>query len=173
MNDGAYRNAYEEVLGRFATRKGIVVDTRFNGGGDLVADLAMFLTGERFFDYTTDDRSTGYEPNFRWTKPSVSIAGEANYSDGHCYAYAYQALDIGPLVGMPVPGTCTFAGWESLPNGARWGVPGMGVKNNAGQYLENHQTEPDIRVMNEFTVRALGRDQQLEAAVAELRTLIR
>jgi len=173
MNDGAYRNAYEEVLGRFATRKGIVVDTRFNGGGDLVADLAMFLTGEHFFDYTTDTRSTGYEPNFRWTKPSISIAGEANYSDGHCYAYAYQALDIGPLVGMPVPGTCTFAGWESLPNGARWGVPGMGVKNNAGQYLENHQTEPDIRVMNEFNVRARGRDQQLEAAVEALMRSIR
>ncbi|MGD2123044.1 MAG: S41 family peptidase, partial [Gemmatimonadota bacterium] len=172
MNDGAYRNTFEEALGRFATRKGLVVDTRFNGGGDLVADLAMFLSGEQFFDYTTDTRSTGYEPNFRWTKPSVSIAGEANYSDGHCYAYAYQELGIGPLVGMPVPGTCTFAGWASLPDGTRWGVPGMGVKNNAGQYLENLQTYPDIQVMNEFPVRAQGRDQQLEAAVAELMRLI-
>lgn len=174
MNDGAYRDAYEEALGRFATRDGLVVDTRFNGGGDLVADLAMFLSGERFFDYTTDTRSTGYEPNFRWTKPSVSIAGEANYSDGHCYAYAYKDLDLGPLVGMPVPGTCTFAGWEGLPGGqVRWGVPGMGVKNNQGQYLENLQTEPDIRVMNEFSVRAQGRDQQLEAAVEELLNLVR
>ncbi|MCJ7628491.1 MAG: S41 family peptidase [Longimicrobiales bacterium] len=173
MNDGAYRNMFEEVMGRFANAKGIVVDTRFNGGGDLVADLAMFLTGEKFFDYTTDNRSTGYEPNFRWTKPSVSIAGESNYSDGHCYAYAYQALGIGPLLGMPVPGTCTFAGWESLANGIRWGVPGMGVKINDGQYLENHQTEPDIRVMNEFSIRSQGRDQQLEAAVAELTRLIR
>jgi Tol biopolymer transport system component/C-terminal processing protease CtpA/Prc len=173
MSDGAYRTAYEEVLGRFATRKGIVVDTRFNGGGDLVADLAMFLSGERFFDYTTDAHSTGYEPNFRWTKPSVSIAGEANYSDGHCYAYAYKELGLGTLIGMPVPGTCTFAGWEGLPDGTRWGVPGMGVKNNAGQYLENLQTDPDIRVMNEFVPRSQGRDQQLEAAVAELLRLIR
>ena len=174
MNDGAYRDAYEEALGRFATREGLVVDTRFNGGGDLVADLAMFLSGERFFDYTTDTRSTGYEPNFRWTKPSVSIAGEANYSDGHCYAYAYKDLDLGPLLGMPVPGTCTFAGWEGLPGGdISWGVPGMGVKNNEGRYLENLQTEPDIRLMNEFSVRAQGRDQQLEAAVEELFKLIR
>jgi Tol biopolymer transport system component/C-terminal processing protease CtpA/Prc len=172
MNDGSYRNTIEEVLGRFATREGIVVDTRFNGGGDLVADLAMFLSGERFFDYTTDTRSTGFEPNFRWTKPSVSLVGESNYSDGHCYAYAYQELEIGPLIGMPVPGTCTFAGWEGLPNGARWGVPGMGVKNNAGQYLENLQTEPDIRVMNEYEIVSQGRDQQLEAAVAELLRLI-
>ncbi|MFC1661827.1 S41 family peptidase, partial [Gemmatimonadota bacterium] len=173
MNDGAYRTAFEEVLGRFATRRGLVVDTRFNGGGDLVADLAMFLSGERFFDYTTDTRSTGYEPNFRWTKPSVSLVGESNYSDGHCYAYAYQELGIGPLIGMPVPGTCTFAGWEGLPDGTRWGVPGMGVKNNAGQYLENLQTDPDIQVMNEFGVVSHGRDQQLEAAVAELLRLVR
>ncbi|HSW28397.1 MAG TPA: S41 family peptidase [Longimicrobiales bacterium] len=173
MSDGAFRTAFEEVLGRFPDRAGLVVDTRFNGGGDLVADLDMFLTGERFFTYTTDTRATGYEPNFRWTKPSVSLAGEANYSDGHCYAYVYKELKIGPLVGMPTPGTCTFAGWETLPDGTRWGVPGMGVKNNAGRYLENLQTEPDIQIFNEQGVVSRGRDQQLEAAVAELRKRVR
>jgi C-terminal processing protease CtpA/Prc len=175
MNDGAYRTAFEEVLGKYATRKGVVVDTRFNGGGDLVADLAMFLSGEQFFDYTTDEHSQGFEPNFRWTRPSVAIAGEADYSDGHCFAYAYQALDLGTLVGMPVPGTCTFAGWESLPDGhTRWGVPGLGVKDSrTGQYLENLQTEPDLLVRNDADVQGAGRDRQLEAAVAELQRLVR
>ncbi len=169
MNDGAYRNAYEEVMGKFATRKGVVIDTRFNGGGDLVADLAMFLSGKRFFEYASDRRSSGYEPNFRWTKPSVSLANEANYSDGHCYAYAVKALGLGKLVGMPTPGTCTFAGWESLPDGIRWGVPHAGVKDSiTGKYLENQQTEPDIKVMNEYEVVIKGKDQQLEAAVAAL-----
>ena len=169
MNDGAYRNTYEEVMGKYADRKGIVVDTRFNGGGDLVADLAMFLSGQKFFDYTTDTRSNGYEPNFRWTKPSISLANEANYSDGHCYAYSYQSLKLGKLVGMPVPGTCTFAGWESLQDSSiRWGVPPLGVKAVGVGYLENHQTEPDIKLMNEYAVVSKGRDQQLEAAVAAL-----
>ncbi|WP_434480570.1 S41 family peptidase [Gemmatimonas sp.] len=169
MNDGAYRTTFEEVMGRYALRKGLVVDTRFNGGGDLVADLAMFLSGERFFNYTTDTRSNGFEPNFRWTKPSVSLANEANYSDGHCYAFTYKALKLGTLVGMPVPGTCTFAGWESLEGGIRWGVPGVGVKDEAtGKFLENWQTEPDLRVANEAAVVSTGKDQQLEAAVAEL-----
>ena len=169
MNDGAYRSTYEEVMGKYADRKGIVVDTRFNGGGDLVADLAMFLSGKQFFDYSTDNRSVGFEPNFRWTKPSISLANEANYSDGHCYAYTFQALGIGKLVGMPTPGTCTFSGWEMLQDGhTRWGVPPVGVKDVNGHYLENHQTEPDIQVMNEYTVISEGRDQQLEAAVAEL-----
>ncbi len=174
MNDGAMRTTVEDVMGKYVTRKGVVVDTRFNGGGDLVADLAMFLSGRKFFEYTTDTRSTGHEPNFRWSKPSVSLANEANYSDGHCYAYAYKDQKIGPLVGMPVPGTCTFAGWESLTDGLRWGVPGVGVKDaNTGKYLENLQTEPDIRVMNEYQVVSRGTDQQLEAAVTALLALIR
>jgi tricorn protease len=173
MNDGAYRTTFEEVMGKYATREGIVVDTRWNGGGDLVADLAMFLSGKKFFDYTTDTRSTGYEPNFRWTRPSVALAGEANYSDGHCFAYAYKEQKLGPLVGMPVPGTCTFAGWESLGEGLRWGVPGLGVKDaTTGKYLENLQTEPDIRVRNDYGTVAKGKDQQLEAAVAALMKII-
>jgi C-terminal processing protease CtpA/Prc len=92
---------YEEVMGRYAARKGMVVDTRNNGGGDLVADLAMFLSGKRFLDYTTDSRSVGLEPSFRWTKPSIALANEANYSDGHCFAFSYQDLKLGKLVGMP------------------------------------------------------------------------
>lgn len=169
MNDGAYRTTYEEMMGKYVNRKGIVIDTRFNGGGDLVADLAMFLGGKKFMDYTTDKRSNGFEPNFRWTKPTISLAGESNYSDGHCYAYTYQELKLGKLVGMPVPGTCTFAGWESLQdNSVRWGVPPLGCKDMKGQYLENHQTEPDIKVMNEYNVVSKGKDQQLEAAVNAL-----
>lgn len=169
MNDGAFRTTIEEVMGRYIGKEGLVVDTRFNGGGDLVADLAMFLSGKAFFDYTTDSRSSGFEPNFRWTRPSVSLVNEANYSDGHCYAWAYKELGIGPLVGMPVPGTCTFAGWETLEGGVRWGAPGLGVKDvTTGRFLENWQTEPDIRVMMEYGPAARGQDQQLEAAVREL-----
>ncbi|WP_241499043.1 S41 family peptidase [Rufibacter ruber] len=169
MNDPAFRTVYEDVMGKYANRKGMVVDTRNNSGGDLVADLAMFLSGKQFLSYTTDSRSVGMEPFFRWTKPSIALANEANYSDGHCFAFSYQDLKLGKLVGMPVPGTCTFGGWETLQdNSLRWGVPSLGVKDVQGRYLENAQTEPDVKVMNEFDVMSKGRDQQLEAAVQEL-----
>jgi tricorn protease len=169
MSDGAYRVVIEDIMGKYANSKAIVVDTRFNGGGDLVADLAMFLSGKKFLSYETDKRIVAYEPTFRWTKPSIALANEANYSDGHCFAFSYTDLKLGKLVGMPVPGTCTFAGWETLQdNSIRWGVPPLGVKNNSGHYLENAQTEPDIKLMNEYDKVNKGRDQQLEAAVKEL-----
>jgi tricorn protease len=173
MNDRAYRSTFEEVMGRHAGKEGLVVDTRSNRGGDLVADLEMFLSGTRFFDYTTDDRSSGFEPNFRWTRPSVTLADEANYSDGHCFAWAYKEMGIGPLIGMPVPGTCTFGGGQGLLDGLSWGVPGRGVKDTTtGRFLENWQTEPDIEVRNDPEEVGAGRDQQLERAVAELLEII-
>lgn len=174
MNDGAYRTTYEEIMGKYFDKKGIVVDTRNNGGGDLVADLAMFLSGTKFMDYGTDKRNFGYEPNFRWTKPSISIANEANYSDGHCYAFMVKDQKIGKLVGTPVPGTCTFAGWEALMDtGIRWGVPPSGCKDINGRYLENAPTAPDIEVYNEYHKVSKGVDQQLDVAVKELMKIAR
>ena len=169
MNDGAFRTTYEEIMGKYFQKKGIVVDTRNNGGGDLVADLAVFLGGKKFMDYGGDNRLNGYEPNFQWTKPSISLANEANYSDGHCYAYMIRELGIGKLVGMPVPGTCTFGGWEALMDtGIRWGVPGVACKDARGNYLENAATAPDVLVRNEQEKVGTGVDQQLESAVQEL-----
>lgn len=174
MNDGAYRTTYEEIMGKYFDKKGIVVDTRNNGGGDLVADLAMFLSGTKFMDYGTDKRNFGYEPNFRWTKPSISLANEANYSDGHCYAFMVKDQKIGKLVGTPVPGTCTFAGWEALMDtGIRWGVPPSGCKDINGRYLENAPTAPDIEVYNEYNKVSKGVDQQLDVAVKELMKIIK
>jgi len=166
MSDGAYRSVFEETMGKFFNKNGLVVDTRFNGGGDLVADLATFFSGKKFMDYAVDNRSAGFEPNFRWTKPIISLANEANYSDGHCYAYMIKDLNLGKLVGQPIPGTCTFAGWEVLQdNSIRWGVPSLGVKGMNGKYLENAQTYPDVTVWNDYEKVSIGKDQQLEEAI--------
>ncbi|MCU0418459.1 MAG: S41 family peptidase [Cyclobacteriaceae bacterium] len=169
MSDGPYRTVYEEMMGKYHDKKGVVVDTRFNGGGDLVSDLAMFFTGKKFLDYAIESRSVGYEPAFRWTKPTVAMFNESNYSDGHCFACGYTDLGIGKTIGMPVPGTCSFAGWELLSDGAtRWGAVPVSAKNSKGQWLENVETAPDILVKNEPGIIARGRDQQLERAVEEL-----
>ena len=169
MSDGSYRVTYEKAMGKYFDKEGLIVDTRFNGGGDLVGDITMFLTGEQFMTYAVESRDLGYEPNYRWTKPNVAMINEANYSDGHCFACAYKDLGIGKIIGMPTPGTCSFAGWEGLQNGkVRWGSVPVSAKNKAGEWLENNQTEPDIKVKNMPGVIDQGRDQQLEAAVKVL-----
>lgn len=169
MNDAAYRTTYEDALGKYPGRKGLVVDTRFNRGGDLASELIMFLSGTRVRNNTTDRFLVSSEPSFRWTKPSVVLACEANYSDGHCFVHDYQILKMGKLVGMPVPGSCTWMTGQTLQDPTmHFSVPTLGVKNLEGKYLENVETRPDVEVMNTFDTVAGGRDQQLEAAIREL-----
>ncbi|WPR76992.1 S41 family peptidase [Algoriphagus sp. NG3] len=168
MSDGPYRNVYEEMMGKYHDKEAVVVDTRFNGGGDLVADLAMFFTGEKFITYATEAKEVGYEPTARWTKPTLAMFNEANYSDGHCFACGYTDLKIGKTVGMPTPGTCSFAGWESLPDGGRWGAVPISAKNKAGEWMENNETRPQFLVKNMPGKIDKGIDQQLEKAIEEL-----
>lgn len=168
MSDGPYRNIYEKMMGKFLDKKGVIVDTRFNGGGDLVADLAMFFTGVHFITYATEAKVVGGEPTSRWTKPTLALFNESMYSDGHCFASGYTDLEIGKTVGMPVPGTCSFAGWEGLPNGGYWGVVPVSARNKAGEWMENNQTEPTIEVKNMPGIIDQGRDQQLEKGIEVL-----
>ncbi|RXQ96716.1 peptidase S41 [Ancylomarina salipaludis] len=169
MNDGKYRDTYDKAMGKYFDKKGLIVDTRFNGGGDLVGDLSMFLTGVRFIDYAVEDRVLGFEPSYRWTKPSVALVGEAQYSDGSCFACGYQDLGIGKMIGMPVPGTCSFAGWEMLQNGnVLWGSVPVSAKNKKGEWMENNQTVPEVIIKNMPGKIDKGIDQQLEGAVEDL-----
>lgn len=168
MGDGPYRSIYEDIMGKYFNKKGIIVDTRFNGGGDLVADLAMFFTGEPFITYATAAKVVGGEPTSRWTKPTLALFNESMYSDGHCFAQGYTDLKIGKTIGMPVPGTCSFAGWEGLPDGGRWGVVPVSAKDKSGRWMENLQTEPSIKLKNMPGIIDKNRDQQLERAIQEM-----
>lgn len=169
MGDGPYRDTYSEMMGKYHNRKGVVVDTRYNGGGDLVADLAMFFTGKKFIDYANETRSLGYEPSFRWTKPTVALVSEDNYSDASCFACAYKQLGIGKMVGMPVPGTCSFAGWEMLSDGeTSWGMVPVSAKDMNGAWMENLEAVPDYVVKNTPEMVIADHDQQLEKAVEVL-----
>ena len=170
MNDGAYRTTYADVMGKYSKCKAIIVDTRFNRGGDLAPELVMFLSGKKVRVNTTDNFLRSNEPSFRWTKPSIVLANEANYSDGHCFAYDYQYFQMGKLVGMPIPGSCTWMAGQTLQdNSIYYSVPTMGVKTLSGRYMENYQTEPDIKIMNGYGDVSRGVDKQLETAIKELK----
>lgn len=169
MNDAAFRNIYDEALGRSVNKKGIIVDTRFNRGGDLAPELTMFLSGIHTRDNTARNKTISTEPSFRWTGLSIVLAGEANYSDGSCFVYDYQLLHMGKLVGMPIPGSCTFQTGQSLwDHTLQYSCPTLGVKDLHGDFLEGRQTEPDIRQRNDPDKVAAGRDQQLEKAIQQL-----
>ena len=169
MDEASFRTAFSEALGRNADREALIVDTRFNGGGWLHDDLATFLEGEAYVRMAPRGEVLGSEPLSKWHKPSAVLMSESNYSDGHFFPWTYHTLGIGPLVGMPVPGTATAVWWERLQDPSLvFGIPQVGMLDNNGHYLENQQLEPDYKVWNDWGSAAQGKDRQLEKAVEVL-----
>jgi len=169
MNDGAYREIFDEIFGRAVDKEAIVLDTRFNGGGNLVETLTVFLSGQVYYEAVPRGQPLGPQPERRWTKPSIVVMNEGNYSDAHCFPTAYKALGLGETVGMQVPGTCTSVWWERLQNRTlTFGIPQVGYIGKDGKLTENHHLDPDYMVDNDPAVEAAGRDEQLEKAVEVL-----
>ena len=170
MNDGSFRTVYEEVLGKNAGKEALIVDTRFNGGGWLHDDLVTFLSGRRYLDFSPQGTTPMQgEPRNKWTNPSCVLMSESNYSDAFLFPYAYKSLNIGKLIGMPVPGTGTAVWWETqIDPTLVFGIPMVATIGKEKRPTENMQLEPDIRVSNDYNAILSGKDQQLERAVQEM-----
>ncbi|MDP4282368.1 MAG: S41 family peptidase [Bacteroidota bacterium] len=169
MDDESMRTVFEEALGRNIGKKALIVDTRFNGGGNIHDQLSDFLNGKKYIDIIPHGQYVGSEPQDKWVKPSIVLIGESNYSDAHLFPVAYKLKNIGKTLGMPVPGTGTFVWWENqIDPTLVFGIPMGGWRMPNGKFCENNQLEPDIKVRNEPDSLSSGHDQQIEAAVKEL-----
>lgn len=169
MGDDSFRSVYSDILGKYNNREGIVIDTRFNGGGRLHEDIEILFSGQKYFTQVVRGREACDMPSRRWNKPSIMVMCEANYSNAHGTPWVYSHRGLGKLVGMPVPGTMTSVSWERLQDPSLvFGIPVVGYRLPDGSYLENSQLEPDIKVANSPETIVKGEDTQLKAAVEEL-----
>ena len=131
--------------------------------------MTVLLTGEVYARALPRGQKLGVEPVHRWTKQSIVVMNEGNYSDAHCFPVAYTSLGIGKTVGMQVPGTCTSVWWETLQDRSLYfGIPMVGYIDNDGDLMENKHLDPDYEIDNDPELEAIGRDQQLEKAVEVL-----
>lgn len=169
MGDASYRDVYSQILGKYNLCDGVVIDTRFNGGGRLHEDIEILFSGEKYLEQVVNDSVACVMPSRRYNKPSVMLIGEANYSNAHGTPWVYKHKQMGTLVGMPVPGTMSSVTWETLQDPSLYfGLPVVGYRTEQGNWLENTQLEPDVKVRNTPEKLAKGEDEQLEAAVREL-----
>lgn len=170
MNSQSFRTVYEELLSdRNRNRDAVVVDERHNGGGWLHDDLCTLLSGKEYQQFVPHGKYVGSDPFNKWTKPSCVLICEDDYSNGHGFPWVYKELNIGKLIGAPVPGTMTAVWWETLMDRSLvFGIPQVGCRSMNGVFGENTQLNPDIEVYNTPEDIRDGYDRQLERAVREM-----
>ncbi len=169
MGDDSFREVYADILGKYNHCEGIVIDTRFNGGGRLHEDIEILFSGKKYFTQVIRGVEACDMPSRRWNKPSIMVQCEANYSNAHGTPWVYKHRGIGKLVGAPVPGTMTSVNWETLQDPSMYfGIPVVGYRLPDGSYLENKQLDPDVHVLNTPEGVVKGEDTQLRTAVEVL-----
>jgi len=157
-------------------KKGLVIDVRGNGGGNvsqmLLVRLQRELLGTRF-SRTNDHASTYPETVFHGSL--VCLINENSASDGDIFPARFQKAGLGPLIGKRSwGGVIGIRGHGPLLDGGDVRVPEFSTNDVDGGYIiENYGVAPDIEVENDPASILAGRDPQLERGIAEVVRLIR
>jgi tricorn protease len=151
------------------TKKALVIDQRFNGGGGIDQELLGILSGRRY--QYTEGRDQGFQQprpqNFYG--PMVVMQNERSASDAEMFPAGFKALGLGKTVGVPTMGAVIGTGAYTLMDGTTIRTPGSGVWTNDGTNMENYGVPPDVLVDNTPGDFLKGRDAQIEKAVEVLK----
>ena len=149
-----------------AKKKAIIVDERFNGGGQLA-------------DYYIDILQRPYQAhwNMRYGKdlksPSASIQGpkvmlidETAGSGGDMLPWMFRKFKVGTLVGKRTwGGLVGILGFPEFIDGGGVTAPNVGIWTKDGFVVENVGVAPDVEVEQWPAEVIKGRDPQLEKAI--------
>jgi tricorn protease len=151
------------------TKKAIIIDQRFNGGGGIEQELLGILSG-RQYQYTI-----GRDAGFRQPRPQnfygpmVVMQNERSGSNAEMFPAGFRALGLGKVVGVPTVGAVIGTGSYTLLDGSTIRTPGTGVWTATGENMENYGVPPDVYVDNTPSDFLKGRDAQIEKAIEVLR----
>ncbi len=152
-------------------KEGMVVDVRFNGGGNVSQMLIERLRRELLatgFARTSDSAST--YPGVVFHGPLVCILNQNSASDGDIFPAMFKQAKLGPLVGKRSwGGVIGITSRGPLVDGGTVNVPEFGFASADGKWIiEGHGVDPDIEIENDPKAVIQGRDPQLERAVEEV-----
>ena len=160
-----------EAFNRFyfsqADKEGVVVDERYNSGGQL-ADYFLEVMNRHILNYWAPRYgAVEHSPSAEIIGPKVMLINEVSGSGGDALPRLFQREHIGPVVGERTWGG--LVGFGSLPTLMDGGVvtaPSVGFFSPDGTWdIENHGVIPDDEVELSPQAMSKGEDSQLTKAV--------
>ncbi len=173
---------FRNEIDQFANRKGIVVDIRFNGGGNIDQELIDILERRpyQYWNQRTGSRTWGRRPRQAIAGPKVMLINHRSGSDSEVTPMGFRQLELGRIVGNPTAAAVIATGSYPLINGGAIRTPGSLVvtydptkPNNYGINLENYGVAPDVWVENTPADDIRKFDRELKAAIDEALRMLR
>ena len=148
-------------------KDGIVVDERFNGGGQ-VADYYIDILRRPLVSYWAmrygEDLRT---PTASIQGPKALVVDEMAGSGGDLFPWMWNKFKLGPIVGKRTwGGLVGVLGFPTLMDGGSITAPNLAIwTQDGGWVVENEGVAPDVEVEQSPADVIAGRDPQLEKAV--------
>ncbi|HXC69489.1 MAG TPA: S41 family peptidase, partial [Pyrinomonadaceae bacterium] len=169
MNPPSLRK-FEKELREFRNKEAMVIDQRWNGGGNIEQELLAILVQRQYQVWQPRGTEATGRPFAGFFGPKVVLQNWRSASNAEMFPAGFRALGLGKVVGTPTMGAVIGTGSYSLIDGSTVRTPGVGVflADQKHTNMENYGVQPDLLVDNKPEDTLAGRDRQLEAAVEEL-----
>ena len=146
--------------------KGMIIDVRENGGGNIHQQLMQILTARPYARVSMRGSPLKVtQPALYWDKPVVVLINERSFSDAEVFPYIFKAMGVGKVIGVPTPGGVIGTNDITLSDGSSFRIPRTRYEGMDGTNLEGHGVKPDILVELTSEDRIKGRDPQLKKAI--------
>lgn len=157
------------------TMAGLVIDERFNSGGQIPDRFIELLNRPlRNFWAVRDGKDWAWPPVAHFGPKAMLMNGWSG-SGGDCFPFYFKQSGLGPLIGQRTwGGLIGITGTPTLVDGGTFTVPTFGIYSAKGEWIiEGYGVDPDIEVVDDPGEMAKGGDPQLERAVHEVMKTIR
>lgn len=163
---GAGYTSFKRYFFPQADKEAIIVDERFNGGGQ-VADYYIELLRRPLVSYwATRHGEPLRSPNAAILGPKVMIVDETAGSGGDLLPWMFRKFGLGPLVGKRTwGGLVGILGFPELMDGGGVTAPNLAIFTEDGWVVENEGVAPDVDVEQDPAAVAAGKDPQLDRAI--------
>ncbi|MFI5459249.1 MAG: PDZ domain-containing protein [Isosphaerales bacterium] len=149
-----------------ADKEAIIVDERFNGGGQVADYYIEMLRRPLVSHWATRYGEPIRTPNAVILGPKVMIIDETAGSGGDLLPWMFHKFGLGKLVGRRTwGGLVGILGFPILMDGGRVTAPDLAIFTEQGWVVENVGVSPDIEVEQDPAAVAAGKDPQLDRAI--------
>ncbi|MEZ4455892.1 MAG: S41 family peptidase [Gemmatimonadales bacterium] len=150
-----------------AHKDAIIVDERFNGGGQLADYYIDILKRRELSHWTTRYGGDLKTPAAAIEGPKALLINETAGSGGDYFPWMFRHEKIGPLIGKRTwGGLVGILGTPVLIDGTSVTAPNIAIWTRDGGYIvENEGVPPDVEVEQTPKDVIAGRDPQLERAI--------
>lgn len=162
-----------ELFAENMEKDAIIIDVRYNGGGNTHEQLLDILNRPLFSWSRTRGGEYVEQPSLRWDKPTVVLINQRCFSDSEIFPYGVKALGLGTLIGTPTSGGVIGTWTITMVDGyTRIRVPRNGWWTDDFENMERMGVEPDIYIEQDLNHLRDGIDDQLNYAVEYLMDLL-